>query len=296
MTLKDSFLDYLAYERNYSLRTLRSYRDDLNSFEDFCRNLDDSLTWELVDSDIIRQWMVAMMEQGHKEASVNRRLSALRSFYKFALKRHLLEKDPTHLLSGPKKKKPLPYFVREAEMERLLEEENFTQDFDGVRDRLILSMFYQTGVRLSELTGLDLKDVDLTQMQIRVLGKRNKVRLIPFGNDLHQLIRQYLDLRSQIVKEDDVVSAFLVTGRGVRVSNNWVAEKVRYYLAQVTTLKKRSPHVLRHTFATVMLNHGADLESVKELLGHESLSTTEVYTHTTFEELKKVYKQAHPRA
>ena len=296
MNLKDSFLDYLAYERNYSLRTLRSYRDDLNSFEDFCRNLDDSLTWELVDSDIIRQWMVAMMEQGHKEASVNRRLSALRSFYKFALKRHLLEKDPTHLLSGPKKKKPLPYFVREAEMERLLEEENFTQDFDGVRDRLILSMFYQTGVRLSELTGLDLKDVDLTQMQIRVLGKRNKVRLIPFGNDLHQLIRQYLDLRSQIVKEDDVVSAFLVTGRGVRVSNNWVAEKVRYYLAQVTTLKKRSPHVLRHTFATVMLNHGADLESVKELLGHESLSTTEVYTHTTFEELKKVYKQAHPRA
>ena len=296
MNLKDSFLDYLAYERNYSLRTLRSYRDDLNSFEEFCRNLDDSLTWELVDSDIIRQWMVAMMEQGHKEASVNRRLSALRSFYKFALKRHLLEKDPTHLLSGPKKKKPLPYFVREAEMERLLEEENFTQDFDGVRDRLILSMFYQTGVRLSELTGLDLKDVDLTQMQIRVLGKRNKVRLIPFGNDLHQLIRQYLDLRSQIVKEDDVVLAFLVTGRGVRVSNNWVAEKVRYYLAQVTTLKKRSPHVLRHTFATVMLNHGADLESVKELLGHESLSTTEVYTHTTFEELKKVYKQAHPRA
>lgn len=296
MNLKDSFLDYLAYERNYSLRTLRSYRDDLNSFEEFCRNLDDSLTWELVDSDIIRQWMVAMMEQGHKEASVNRRLSALRSFYKFALKRHLLEKDPTHLLSGPKKKKPLPYFVREAEMERLLEEENFTQDFDGVRDRLILSMFYQTGVRLSELTGLDLKDVDLTQMQIRVLGKRNKVRLIPFGNDLLQLVRQYLDLRSQIVKEDDVVSAFLVTGCGVRVSNNWVAEKVRYYLAQVTTLKKRSPHVLRHTFATVMLNHGADLESVKELLGHESLSTTEVYTHTTFEELKKVYKQAHPRA
>lgn len=240
--------------------------------------------------------MVHMMEQGHKETSVNRRLSALRSFYKFALKRHLLEKDPTHLLSGPKKKKPLPYFVREAEMERLLDENNFSQDFDGVRDRLVLSMFYQTGVRLSELTGLDLGDVDLARMQIRVLGKRNKVRLIPFGMDLCQLIQQYLSLRSQIVKDDEQVSAFLITGRGVRASNNWVAEKVRFYLAQVTTLKKRSPHVLRHTFATVMLNHDADLESVKELLGHESLSTTEIYTHTTFEDLKKVYKQAHPRA
>lgn len=296
MNLKDSFLDYLAYERNYSPRTLRSYRDDLNSFEEFYRNLDDSLTWEHVDSDIIRQWMVAMMEQGHKETSVNRRLSALRSFYKFALKRHLLEKDPTHLLSGPKKKKPLPYFVREAEMERLLDEESFSRDFDGVRDRLILSMFYQTGVRLSELAGLDLEDVDLARMQIRVLGKRNKVRLIPFGDDLRRLIQQYLDLRSRIVEDDRNVSAFLVSGRGVRASNNWVAEKVRFYLAQVTTLKKRSPHVLRHTFATVMLNHDADLESVKELLGHESLSTTEIYTHTTFEELKKVYKQAHPRA
>lgn len=296
MNLKDSFLDYLAYERNYSPRTLRSYQDDLNFFEEFFRNLDDSLTWEHVDPDVIRQWMVHMMEQGHKETSVNRRLSALRSFYKFALKRHLLEKDPTHLLSGPKKKKPLPCFIREGEMERLLDERNFSQDFDGVRDRLILSMFYQTGVRLSELTGLGVGDVDLAQMQIRVLGKRNKVRLIPFGTDLCQLIQQYLNLRSQVVKDDERAPAFLITGRGVRASNNWVAEKVRFYLAQVTTLKKRSPHVLRHTFATVMLNHDADLESVKELLGHESLSTTEIYTHTTFEELKKVYKQAHPRA
>lgn len=295
MDLKDSFLDYLAYERNYSKRTLRCYQDDLNAFEAFCKGLDDSLAWENVDSDVVRQWMVFMMEQGHKETSVKRRLSALRSFYKYALKRHLLEKDPTHLVSGPKKRKPLPYFIKEKDMERLLEAENFSQDFDGVRDRLILSMFYQTGIRLSELTGLDMEDVDLAQRQIRVLGKRNKERIIPFGEDLYQQILQYLEKRNGCVGSG-AGSAFLITGRGLRVSNNMVANKVRNYLSGVTTLKKRSPHVLRHTFATVMLNHNADLESVKELLGHESLSTTEIYTHTTFEELKKVYKQAHPRA
>lgn len=295
MNLKDSFLDYLAYERNYSSRTLRSYRDDLTFFEEFYRSLDDSLTWESVDPDVVRQWMVFMMEQGHKETSVNRRLSALRSFYKYALKRDFLKKDPTHLLSGPKKRKPLPSFVKEKDMERLLELENFSQDFDGVRDCLILSMFYQTGVRLSELTGLNMGDVDLSRKQIRVLGKRNKERIIPFGDDLYQLILQYLEKRKELVDlEPD--EAFLITGKGVRMSNNAVANKVRHYLSGVTTLKKRSPHVLRHTFATVMLNHNADLESVKELLGHESLSTTEIYTHTTFEELKKVYKQAHPRA
>lgn len=295
MNLKDSFLDYLAYERNYSSRTLRSYRDDLTFFEEFYRSLDDSLTWESVDPDVVRQWMVFMMEQGHKETSVNRRLSALRSFYKYALKRDFLKKDPTHLLSGPKKRKPLPGFVKEKDMERLLELENFSRDFDGVRDCLILSMFYQTGVRLSELTGLNMGDVDLSRKQIRVLGKRNKERIIPFGDDLYQLILQYLEKRRELVDlEPD--EAFLITGKGVRMSNNAVANKVRHYLSGVTTLKKRSPHVLRHTFATVMLNHNADLESVKELLGHESLSTTEIYTHTTFEELKKVYKQAHPRA
>lgn len=295
MDLKDSFLNYLRYERNYSPCTLRSYEDDLNAFEAFYKSLDDQLTWECVDQDVIRQWMVSMMEQGHKETSVNRRLSALRSFYRYALKRHLLEKDPSHLLQGPKKRKPLPYFLKESEMDRLLDDGIFPDNLDGVRDRLILSMFYQTGIRLSELTGLNKEDVDEARSQIRVFGKRNKERIVPFGDDLLRLIKQYVELRASCVEQSGS-PAFFVTKKGTRVSNAFVAGKVRNYLAQVTTLKKRSPHVLRHTFATVMLNHDADLESVKELLGHESLSTTEVYTHTTFEELKKVYKQAHPRA
>lgn len=295
MDLKDSFLDYLRYERNYSPRTVRCYQDDLNAFEAFYKGLDDQLTWECVDQDVIRQWMVSMMKQGNKETSVNRRLSAVRSFYRYALKRHLLEKDSSHLVQGPKKRKPLPYFLKESEMERLLDEGSFPDGFDGVRDRLILSMFYQTGVRLSELTGLNMDDVDEINSQIRVFGKRSKERIIPFGDDLLELIRQYIELRAPYATSSDF-PAFFITRRGTRISNALVAEKVRTYLAQVTTLKKRSPHVLRHTFATVMLNHDADLESVKELLGHESLSTTEIYTHTTFEELKKVYKQAHPRA
>lgn len=295
MDLKDSFLDYLRYERNFSPRTVRCYQDDLNAFEAFYKGLDDQLTWECVDQDVIRQWMVSMMEQGNKETSVNRRLSAVRSFYRYALKRHLLEKDPSHLVQGPKKRKPLPYFLKESEMERLLDKGSFPDGFDGVRDRLILSMFYQTGVRLSELTGLNMDDVDEINSQIRVFGKRSKERIIPFGDDLLELIRQYIELRALYATSSDF-PAFFITRRGTRISNALVAEKVRTYLAQVTTLKKRSPHVLRHTFATVMLNHDADLESVKELLGHESLSTTEIYTHTTFEELKKVYKQAHPRA
>lgn len=295
MDLKDSFLDYLRYERNYSPRTVQCYQDDLNAFEEFCKSLDEQLAWECVDQDVIRQWMVSMMEQGHKETSVNRRLSALRSFYRYALKRHLLERDPSHLLQGPKKRRPLPYFLKESEMDRLLDGNFFPDNFDGVRDRLILSMFYQTGIRLSELTGLDVDDVDVVRLQIRVLGKRNKERIIPFGDDLLRLIRQYGELRAPYVEKTGS-SAFFITRKGTRISRALVAEKVRTYLAQVTTLKKRSPHVLRHTFATVMLNHDADLESVKELLGHESLSTTEIYTHTTFEELKKVYKQAHPRA
>lgn len=295
MDLKDSFLDYLRYERNYSPRTVQCYQDDLNAFEEFWKSLDEDLAWESIDQDIIRQWMVSMMEQGHKETSVNRRLSAVRSFYRYALKRHLLEKDPSHLLQGPKKRKPLPYFLKEGEMDRLLDGDSFPDSFDGVRDHLILSMFYQTGVRLSELTGLDIDDVDETRLQIRVLGKRNKERIIPYGDDLLRLILRYVELRVPYVEKTGS-TAFFITRKGTRVSNALVAERVRTYLAQVTTLKKRSPHVLRHTFATVMLNHDADLESVKELLGHESLSTTEIYTHTTFEELKKVYKQAHPRA
>lgn len=293
--LKDSFLDYLACERNYSACTICSYREDLNAFEKFFHGLEEALSWECLDADIVRQWVVTLMEQGYKETSVNRRLSAVRSFYRYALKRRLVQTDPTHLVSGPKKRKSLPSFVKEKEMDRLLEKENFAEGFEGVRDRLILSTFYQTGVRLSELTGMNIGDVDLSRMQMHVFGKRRKERIIPFGEDLLEQIKEYMTLYGQYAIPE-VWQPFFLTEKGRRVSNATVAKMVRNYLSQVTTLKKRSPHVLRHTFATVMLNHNADLESVKELLGHESLSTTEIYTHTTFEEMKQIYKLAHPRA
>ena len=242
-----------------------------------------------------------MMNNGNTASSVNRRLSALRSFYRFLLRRKMVTVDPAHNLRGPKKEKSLPYYIRESEMNRLLDEERyFSDDFEGRRDKMIMLMFYSTGVRLSELVGLNLADVDLDQMQIKVTGKRNKQRIIPYGDEMGDAIREYLGLRASFLElkgKAEEEKAFFVDARnGNRILPGKVQVLVKRYLSLVTTQRKRSPHVLRHSFATSMLNHHADLQSVKELLGHESLSTTEIYTHTSFEELKEMYKHAHPRA
>lgn len=294
------FVDYLRYERNLSEKTIEGYQADLEAFKQFYENLNSEISWKTVDSDIIRDWEVSMMNNGNTASSVNRRLSALRSFYRFLLKRKLVMVDPAHNLRGPKKEKSLPYYIRESEMNRLLDEENhFSDDFEGHRDKMIMLMFYSTGVRLSELTGLNLPDVDLDQMQIKVTGKRNKQRIIPYGDEMGDAIRVYLGKRASFLaaKGREEEKAFFVDIRsGIRILPGKVQVLVKKYLSQVTTQRKRSPHVLRHSFATSMLNHHADLQSVKELLGHESLSTTEIYTHTSFEELKEMYKQAHPRA
>ena len=290
----DDFLRYLAYERNYSVRTVGEYRDDLNAFEAFYREIDATLSWKEIDEDIVRDWLVSMMEAGRAATTVSRRLSALRTFYKFLLKRGWVDADPVRDVQSPKKGKPLPVFVKESEMDRLLDGAFFGNDFQGKRDKLILEMFYVTGIRLSELTGMDVHDVDTSGRVLKVTGKRNKQRIVPFGNELQSLLEAYSAAR----KAEDVGEggAMFVDERGKRLTNARVRRIVQNYLGQVTTLKKRSPHVLRHTFATSMLNHHADLETLKELLGHESVSTTEIYTHTTFEELKKMYNQAHPRA
>jgi len=294
------FVDYLRYERNLSEKTIEGYQADLEAFKQFYENLNSEISWKTVDSDIIRDWEVSMMNNGNTASSVNRRLSALRSFYRFLLKRKLVTVDPAHNLRGPKKEKSLPYYIRESEMNRLLDEENhFSDDFEGHRDKMIMLMFYSTGVRLSELTGLNLPDVDLDQMQIKVTGKRNKQRIIPYGDEMGDAIRAYLDMRASFLAEkgkEDEKAFFVDIRSGNRILPGKVQLLVKKYLSQVTTQRKRSPHVLRHSFATSMLNHHADLQSVKELLGHESLSTTEIYTHTSFEELKEMYKQAHPRA
>lgn len=292
--LRDSFLDYLRFERNYSEATVVSYGIDLTQFEDFIKSVDEELTVEEVDSDLIRQWEILLMEKGYTSTSVNRKLSTLRSFYRFLLIRGKVEKDPVRKVTGPKNKKPLPSFLKEEEMNRLIDETDFGQGFIGCRDKMIIEMFYATGMRRSELIGLNDVDVDFPASLIKVTGKRNKQRLIPFANELRQSMEEYIKVRNGEVS--DRCEAFFVNKNGRRLYDNEVYNLVKRNLSKVVTLKKRSPHVLRHTFATTMLNNEAGLESVKELLGHSSLSATEVYTHATFEELKKVYKQAHPRA
>ncbi len=290
----DSFLDYLRYERNYSEGTVRYYLSDVRELQDFGEERCGTLTPRDVDAELVRDWISSLMDKGYVAATINRKLSSLRAYFRFLLRKGEVEADPLCKVIGPKKKKPLPVFLREAEMDRLLDETDFGEGFEGCRDRLIIEMFYATGMRLSELVGLNEGDVDFSASLIKVTGKRNKQRLIPFSHELRQSMSRYIAVRDEALPVHS--EAFFVRKNGERVYRSLVEAVVKRNLSKVVTVKKRSPHVLRHTFATVMLNHGADLGAIKELLGHESLATTEVYTHTTFEELKKVYNQAHPRA
>ena len=290
----NEFLNYLKFERNRSDLTIKNYGEDLRAFKDFYRNLDSRLSWKSVDSDVIRDWMESMMDKGNNATSINRRLSALRSFYRFALARKLVDKDPVHGVMRPKKGRPLPQFLKENEMDRLLDAESWTESFEDVRDRTVIMTFYETGIRLSELIGLDDCMVDFSNRQLKVTGKRNKQRVIPFGEELLATFRDYMKCRDKEVNLQS--EALFVSSKGQRMTSSQVREAVKRNLSKVCTLKKRTPHVLRHTFATAMLNNKAGIESVKKLLGHESLSTTEIYTHTTFEQLKREYYSAHPRA
>lgn len=292
--LIESFLDYLRFERNYSEKTIDSYGVDLRKFEEFFRGVDEEVDFTTVDASLVRVWVVKLMENGYTSTSVNRKLSSLRSFYRFLLRRKLVQVDPMLKVVGPKNKKPLPMFLKESEMNRLLDEVPYEEGFAGCRDKMIIEMFYATGMRLSELIGLNDADVDFSASLIKVTGKRNKQRLIPFGEELKEAMLEYIKVRNEAMPHG--VEAFFVKKDGKRLYAGKVYNLVKRNLSKVVTLKKRSPHVLRHTFATSMLNNQAELGAVKELLGHESLTTTAVYTHTTFEELKKVYEQAHPRA
>jgi len=288
------FLDYLKFERNRSDLTVKNYGDDLRAFETFCKDQEEPISWEAVDADVIRNWMEHMMDKGNNATSINRRLSALRSFYRFALSRKLVSKDPAHSITGPKRSKPLPQFLKEREMDRLLQPDLWTDGYEDVRNRTIVMTFYETGIRLSELTGLDDDAVDFVNHQLKVTGKRNKQRIIPFGDELDSTLRSYIERRN--AELTNRTGGLFLTSKGERMTPEQVRKSVQRNLSKVCTLKKRSPHVLRHTFATAMLNNKAGIESVKKLLGHESLTTTEIYTHTTFEQLKREYSDAHPRA
>ena len=292
--LIESFLDYLRLEKNCSEKTIVSYGTDLTKFEEFFKSVDEEVDFTTVDADVIRSWVVNLMDGGYTSTSVNRKLSSLRSFYRYLLRKKVVVVDPTRKVTGPKKKKPLPVFVKEEDMNRLLDEIPCEKGFTGCRDKTIIEMFYATGIRLSELIGLNDADVDFSASLIKVTGKRNKQRLIPFGDELRMALLNYIKVRDEAIPDRE--EAFFVKQDGKRLHPMKVYNLVKRNLSKVVTLKKRSPHVLRHSFATSMLNNQAELGAVKELLGHESLTTTEIYTHTTFEELKKVYEQAHPRA
>lgn len=290
----EQFLNYMRYERNKSPLTVLNYGKDLRDFESYIKNLDNHLSLEKADADLIRGWMESMMDKGNTATSVNRRLSALRSFFRYALTVGIVNSDPAHTIRGPKKNKPLPQFLRECEMNKLLDNQMPTDKFKDVCARTIIIMFYETGVRVAELVGMNDSSVDFINKKVHITGKGSKQRIIPFGEELADALKEYLNVRNENVAVRS--EALFITPKGERLNTDQVRYIVKKNLSQVSALKKKSPHVLRHTFATAMLNHGADIESIKMLLGHEKVDTTEIYTHTTFKQLKQVYKQAHPRA
>lgn len=289
-----SFLDYLLKEKRYSQRTIDSYASDLKQFSEFLIRAFETEDVSTASSAMVRSWLIELMELGLSNASINRKLSALKSLYRYLLMKKVVEQNPMQKLIGPKNKKRLPEFVETGKMDLLFSEISFPDGFEGKRDELIIDVFYQSGMRLSELLNLKISDFDIYNSQLRVLGKGNKLRLIPLSNDLNKKIKNYLDLRQAEFPSSE--SYVFLTDKGEKCYPNFIYRKVSFYLSQVTTQSKKSPHVLRHSFATHMLNNGADINAIKEILGHANLSATQVYTHNTFEKLKSVYKQAHPRA
>ncbi|MTI21409.1 integrase [Fulvivirga sp. RKSG066] len=292
--MRESFLKYIQYEKRFSAHTITSYENDINQFEQFLTdNYGEKL--EEASHNSIRHWVVSLVEKGTSPRSVNRKMASLRALYKFLLKREIITKDPTWKIQALKTNKALPQFVNEPDITRLLDQCEFSRDFEGKRDQLILELLYGTGIRLSELINLKTDDIDIYSNTIKVLGKRNKERIIPFSNNLKHVIEDYKQLKKMSVsaKEDEYL---LVTETGDRCYPMLIYRTVKKYLNLFTTIEKRSPHVLRHTFATHLLNKGAELNAVKDLLGHSSLAATQVYTHNSLDKLKSVFDQAHPKA
>ncbi|MGB1646391.1 MAG: tyrosine-type recombinase/integrase [Crocinitomicaceae bacterium] len=285
----DKFTSYLQFEKRYSEHTVLAYGQDLNAFVEFAEVKKISEFADL-SSAFIRSWIVYLIEGGMKNKSVNRKLASLRTFYKWMRKEGLIDHSPMTKVQGPKNEKHLPVFAKESELLPSKIEELFSDDYSGKRDALMLELFYQTGIRLSELIGLTLKDIQGNQ--IKVLGKRNKERIIPISDDLVQQIQDYLELRKEISSKCENL---LLLDSGNKLYPTFAYRKINYYLGKVTSLDKKSPHILRHTFATHMLNRGTGLETLKDLLGHANLSATQVYTHNSFAQLNSIYSQAHPR-
>jgi integrase/recombinase XerC len=272
-----------------------AYSKDLEQFLEYVNeNYTEISSPDMIDKDVVRNWIILLMDNRKATTSVRRKISALKTLFKYLTRNGVIQTNPLRYLEAPKGKQTIPYFVREAAMNEILDKEGDEEDeFEEIRNRLVLEMLYSTGVRQAELLGICNSDIDYITSTVRVTGKRNKQRLIPFGDRLRELMLAYTKIRNYEVGTES--NSFFVRKNGTPLSSYMLYTIVRKKLSVIPSLSKRSPHVLRHSFATSMLNDGAELNAVKELLGHSSLSSTEVYTHTTFEELKKMY-HAHPRA
>ncbi|MBP7965748.1 MAG: tyrosine-type recombinase/integrase [Paludibacteraceae bacterium] len=289
----ESFLQYLQYEKSYSSHTVSSYRTDIQQFQQFLTKNDCKFDPQIIDSEIIRSWLMELRDSGLSARTVNRKLSTLKTFYHFLFKQGLATINPTIKINSQKKTKKLPSFFSEKELDLTFANTENLSNFDACRNHTIIETFYQTGMRLSELINLKDTDIDFHRNSIRVFGKRSKERIIPFGESLKETLQHYIEQRNQKTKR--TTPYLYVRLSGEKLYPKLVYRIVHSAMEEVSTQKKCSPHVLRHTFATTLLNHGADINAVKKLLGHASLAATEVYTHTTFEQLQHIYEQAHPR-
>lgn len=296
MNSLSGFIDYLKYEKRGSLNTVTSYTTDLEQFFAYLDQKFQISDIKDIDSKIIRTWIITLVEEGLSATSINRKISSLKSFFKYHNRIKTISCNPTQQITAPKIAKRLPEFVAQEDMERLFNEDLFADTYEGWRDRVIIELFYSTGMRLSELINLKFQDIDFYDKSIKVLGKRNKERIIPLGNIAIEALQKYLLFFESEFGETKKYLHIFVTSKANKIYPKAVYRIVRKYLDMVTTIDKRSPHVIRHTFATHLLNNGADINAIKEILGHSSLAATQVYTHNSIDKLKAIYKQAHPRA
>jgi len=286
------FIDFLKFEKRASVHTIKSYQTDLDQFHKYLLFQYELDKPQEAKPPMLRSWIVSLMEEGMNPSSINRKIASLRTFYGFLKRKNVVSQDPTKILSALKTRKKLPAFVEEKSMEMLFQPDTFAEDFEGVRDRTIMELLYGSGIRLAELVSLEINDLNLPARTIRVFGKRSKERIVPISTSLAHLLSQYITLRAP---EEDT-DILILTNSGKAVYPVFVQRTVAKYLSAVTTLSQKSPHVLRHTYATHLLNRGADLNAIKELLGHANLAATQIYTHNSIEKLKKTHQQAHPKA
>jgi len=291
-----SFVDYLKFEKRYSAHTIRSYHDDLVQFCSFLDAQFGSIKLKEISQSFVRSWLASLKDDDVTARTINRKISTLKSFFKYQLKNGAIENTPMFNINSPKISKRLPVFIKEKDLEDLTKTlKANSEDWDSLNTKMLITIFYSTGMRLSELINMKERQVDFSRRQLKILGKGNKERIIPAGEELLGMLKDYINEKKKVFEKTDDV--FMVNSKGKKLYPKYAYNLVRNILSEeVKTLDKKSPHVLRHTFATHLMNNGANLDAVKELLGHASLASTQVYTHNTIEKLKNVYKKAHPKA